>query len=71
MEISRTLGAFTAQMAEVMGDSNLVECEGERLSYAELHQRSSQVANGLAELGVTKGDRVAIMMANRLEVLDS
>lgn len=57
MEIVRTLGAFTAQMAGVMGDANLVDCEGERLSYAELHERSSRFANALADLGVKKGDR--------------
>lgn len=69
MEFTRTLGAFTAQMAERKGDAELVDIEGARLSYAGLHQRSNRLANALAELGVARGDRVAIMMANRLEFL--
>jgi crotonobetaine/carnitine-CoA ligase len=67
--IERTLGAFTAQMAEAMGDAQLVDCEGERLSYGQLHERSTRFATALHELGVRKGDRVAIMMSNRLEFL--
>jgi crotonobetaine/carnitine-CoA ligase len=69
VEIERTLGAFAARMAELMGDANLVDCEGERLSYGQLHERSARFAGALHELGVRKGDRVAIMMSNRLEFL--
>jgi crotonobetaine/carnitine-CoA ligase len=67
--IERTLGAFTAQMAEAMGDAPLVDCDGERLSYGQLHERSARFATALYDLGVRKGDRVAIMMSNRLEFL--
>lgn len=65
----RTLGAFTAALAAEMGDAPLVDCEGDKLTYAQLHERSSRFAAALQDLGVKKGDRVAIMMANRLEFL--
>src|SRR5947209_17073249 len=38
-----------------------------RLSYAELGERLRSVAAGLAELGVSHGDAVGLMMANRPE----
>lgn len=38
-----------------------------RFTYAELNARSNQVAHALASLGVTKGDRVAMLMMNSHE----
>ncbi len=44
---------------------------GERsLTYAELNARAKRVANALSGLGVTAGDRVALMGHNSLEVLE-
>jgi fatty-acyl-CoA synthase len=37
------------------------------LTYAELRERALRVANGLLQLGVAKGDRVAVLLGNRLE----
>ena len=39
----------------------------ESLSYAELATRSYQLANGLVDLGVRRGDRVALLMYNCME----
>ena len=44
---------------------------GRRFTYAELDQRTNQVANGLLELGVRKGDRVALLMMNSHEFVTS
>jgi acetyl-CoA synthetase len=41
------------------------------LSYAELAERSSQVANLLASLGVAPGDRVLIMLGNVVELWET
>ena len=35
-----------------------------RLSYAELNARARRFANGLARLGLARGDRVAVLLAN-------
>lgn len=40
---------------------------GRRLTYAELKTRACEVARGLHVLGVRPGDRVALLMTNRLE----
>lgn len=48
-----------------------VDDNGERsLTYAELEERSNRVANLLHGLGVERGDRVAYVVLNRLEVCE-
>ena len=37
------------------------------VTYAQADELSDRLAAGLAELGVSRGDRVAVMMGNRLE----
>src|SRR5260370_33445950 len=37
-----------------------IVCEGARLSYAELQAAANQVANGLTQAGISKGDKVAL-----------
>ncbi|MDD9801413.1 MAG: long-chain-fatty-acid--CoA ligase [Deltaproteobacteria bacterium] len=50
----------------------LVEVErGRRFSYAELEARSNRTANALRGLGVGPGDRVAILMMNSAEFVES
>ena len=52
---------------------HIVEASGEqfRLSYAELSQRSNQVANWLVDLGVRKGDRILLMMGNEVPLWET
>jgi long-chain acyl-CoA synthetase len=50
--------------AERVPDREAVVAGAERLSYAELLDRSLRLARGLQELGVGRGDRVAIYMDN-------
>jgi long-chain acyl-CoA synthetase len=45
----------------------LVEVRGASLSYGELWERAARVAGGLQELGVSRGDRVAIRLPNGIE----
>lgn len=40
------------------------------VTWAELHERTSRLANGLARLGLSKGDRVGILAGNCLEYLE-
>jgi acetyl-CoA synthetase len=52
---------------------HIVEASGEqfRLSYAELSQRSNQVANWLLALGARKGDRILLMMGNEVPLWET
>jgi long-chain acyl-CoA synthetase len=45
----------------------LVEIGGERIGYRQLWDRSARVAGGLRELGVDRGDRVAIRLGNGID----
>ncbi len=38
--------------------------QSERLTFADIHQRSTAIAAGLADVGVRAGDRVAVMLPN-------
>ena len=42
-------------------------CDDQRLSYAELDQRVGQLAASWHEMGVQAGDRVALLLGNRIE----
>ena len=45
----------------------IVEISGERINYRELWDRSAHLAGGLKNLGVARGDRVAIRLGNGLD----
>jgi len=45
----------------------VVELDGPSLTYRELWDRAARVAGGLRELGVGRGDRVAVRHGNRLD----
>lgn len=45
----------------------IVELGGERVTYLQLWDRSARVAGGLKEMGVNRGDRVAIRLGNGLD----
>ena len=45
----------------------VVEVGGARVNYRELWDRSARVAGGLRELGIVRGDRVAIRLGNSLD----
>jgi len=50
------------------GDAEYMVYEGRRVRFAEHHARVASAARGLSErFGVGKGDRVAILAANRPE----
>ena len=53
--------------AEVHGDRPLFRFEGREVSYRQVEQDSNRLARVLADLGVRRGDRVAIMLPNGLD----
>jgi len=67
---SRTLPALLDEMARRQPEHELLVGEdGQRLGYAETRERARQLARGLLDLGVARGDRVALLMDNRPEWL--
>ena len=54
--------------AEYYPGKTAVVCGGERLCWGELNDRLNQVANTLIAAGIGKGDKVAVLMSNSLEM---
>ena len=48
-------------------DGDALVCGDERLTYRQLQQQSARVAAGMAARGVEAGDRVALLLGNRIE----
>src|ERR1700688_1292601 len=60
----RTIGHLLADKASRVGDRTWLIFGGQRYSYADAHDLSSRYANGFRDLGVRKGDHVAVMLPN-------
>jgi len=44
---------------------------GQRFSYLQLNERTNRLANGLMDLGIKKGDKVAFLVTNRHEIIET
>jgi len=71
--MQNNLGLFLAKRARLSPRLEaLVEVErGRRFTYAELDARANRVANALRAQGVRPGDRVALLMMNGVEYLET
>ncbi len=56
--------------AQRMGERVFVVCGDTRVTYAEADRRADRVAAALHGLGIAKGQRVALLLHNRVEYLD-
>ncbi len=67
------LGSFLAKRARLSPKLEaVVEVERKRrFSYAELDTRANRIANVLLAMGVQKGDRVALLVMNGVEYIES
>jgi crotonobetaine/carnitine-CoA ligase len=63
----RTVPSMLARGASLWPDKTALETHSATLTYAQLAQRSYEVAGGLAALGITRGGAVAIMLPNCVE----
>jgi long-chain acyl-CoA synthetase len=63
------LANFLAAHALRTPDREALKCDGQTLSFAELHNGSTRLANSLIRNGLAVGDRVLISLANRVEFL--
>jgi O-succinylbenzoate-CoA ligase len=71
--VKNNLGLFLEKRARLSPRLEaLVEVErGRRFTYAELDARANRTANALLALGVRPGDRVALLLMNGVEYLES
>ncbi len=65
------LGEILARNARREPTRTALVFEDSSLTFAELDTRVNRLANALAERGVGRGDKVAVLMYNRLEVVES
>ena len=65
-----TVASLFAAQARIHGGRPAIEDGARGLSYGELDQRTRRLATVLAERGVERGSRIAILSENRLEYLE-
>ncbi len=66
----RTLPAMLERQAARYGDRRLVTTEDGAWTYAEAREAAARAAAALAQAGIARGDRVAILCGNRLAFLE-
>lgn len=69
MNIS-SIGVALKECVDAAPSRKFVKCGPGWLSFSEFNGRVASAAAGLVRLGLVRGDRVAILSANRIEVLD-
>ena len=71
--MENNIGLILSKRAELDGgkEAYVDSQSGLRLTFSELNERANRVANMLLELGLGKGDRVAIMMMNSVEFFEA
>ena len=60
-----------AENARVWPDKRAVVCDGKTLSWRDFDRRVDKVAHALAGMGVSRGDKIAILAANSVEYLEA
>lgn len=65
------LATLLARTARLSPDAPALGDGVSRVTYRDLDQRVSRLADGLLRAGLASGDRVAILMANRPELLET
>ncbi len=66
-ERPKSIWAMVEQAAARNGDGEALVCGNKRLSWRETVRRSQEIATGFARLGLQRGDRVALLLGNRIE----
>src|ERR1700738_4014604 len=63
----RSIWAMVSDAASRNPDGEALVCGDRRLTWRDVAQQSSDVAAGLRRLGLQSGDRVALLLGNRIE----
>ncbi|KAL6903997.1 hypothetical protein GGI43DRAFT_399362 [Trichoderma evansii] len=71
--IHKTFGCLLREKAKSQPSALLVASDHQQksLSYAEADSRSDDLARGLVALGAKQGDRIAILMGNEIEYIET
>ncbi len=67
--MTMTLNHLVARHARYRGEHTAVVFEDKRLNWREFHAYCNQIAHALQAAGVNKGDKVATVLPNNLELL--
>jgi acyl-CoA synthetase (AMP-forming)/AMP-acid ligase II len=62
-----SLWAMISDAAARNPDGEAIICGGQRLNWREVADRSANIAAGFARLGLVPGDRIAVLLGNRVE----
>ena len=63
------VGSLVQRHAQFKPDQLAVVCENDRLTWKQLEERVNKLCNALHALGLRKGDKLALVVPNSLEVL--
>ena len=72
LDLSRqlVLGEVLARWARKTPDTEAFVFKDKRYTYSQFNDRVNRLANGLMGLGIEKGDRVAVLFMNCMEILE-
>lgn len=65
------IGSWVTRYSETQPDKLAVISGEVQLTYKQFNERINQLANGLSELGIRKGDRVNVLLLNTNELLET
>ena len=66
-ERPKSIWAMVADAAARNPDGEALVCGERRMNWREVAQQSAQIAAGFQSLGLQRGDRVAVLLGNRIE----
>ena len=64
------INTLAARHARYRPDHTAVVFEGQRFTHSEFNARINRLANALRSLGLHRGDKIAVVLDNSLEVLE-
>ena len=70
MNVPLVLTQFLDRAVSLYGDKRAVICEDRVFTYRELNERVNRLSHGLKGYGVQKGDRIAYLAPNSVEMLE-
>ncbi|WP_427917542.1 SDR family NAD(P)-dependent oxidoreductase [Streptomyces sp. cg40] len=70
-ELTRTLPGILREHSDRIGDRTAYLDDRRAVTYRELERRTARLAGHLVRLGVGRGDRVAIHLGNRVELVEA
>src|ERR1044072_3995400 len=62
-----SISAMVAEAVARNPDGEALVCGARRMTWREVAQQSAQIAAGFQKLGLQRGDRVALLLGNRIE----